>query len=394
MKEPKTAGKPFDIPKGLVVAAFERVKANGGAAGVDGVSMAEFEKDLRGNLYKIWNRMSSGSYFPPPVRAVEIAKPHGDGVRMLGIPAVADPVAQTVAAMVLEPVVERIFHRDSYGYRPWRSALDAVRVCRQRCWLDDWVIKLDIAKFFDSVPWDLMLKAVARHAPAPRVVLYARRWLAAPVQHPDGTVRQRDRGTPQGSPISPVLANLFLHYALDAWLAREFPRIRFERYADDMVVHCVTRKQALFIRAAIGQRLAETGLHLHPDKTTIVYCRDYRRRGPYQPASFDFLGYTFRPHQALSQTGAPFTVFTPAISAAALKRISREVRAWRLHRSTGHTLGDLAEAINPIVRGWMQYYGAFRRSRLYPLLRRINTYLMRWARGKYKRLRGTRTFSR
>jgi RNA-directed DNA polymerase len=161
-----------------------------------------------------------------------------------------------------------------------------------------------------------------------------------------------------------------------------------------MVVHCVTRKQALFIRAAIGQRLAETGLHLHPDKTTIVYCRDYRRRGPYQPASFDFLGYTFRPHQALSQTGAPFTVFTPAISAAALKRISREVRAWRLHRSTGHTLGDLAEAINPIVRGWMQYYGAFRRSRLYPLLRRINTYLMRWARGKYKRLRGTRTFSR
>ncbi|HEY3035103.1 MAG TPA: reverse transcriptase domain-containing protein [Streptosporangiaceae bacterium] len=267
----------------------------------------------------------------------------------------ADRVAQTVAAMVLEPVAERIFHRDSYGYRPWRSALDAVRVCRQRCWLDDWVIKLDIAKFFDSVPWDLMLKAVARHAPAPWVVLYARRWLAAPVQHPDGTVRQRDRGTPQGSPFSPVLANLFLHYALDAWLAREFPRIRFERYADDMVVHCVTRKQALFIRAAIGQRLEQTGLHLHPDKTTIVYCRDYRRRGPYQPASFDFLGYTFRPHQALSQTGAPFTVFTPAISAAALKRISREVRAWRLHRSTGHTLADLAEAINPIVRGWMQY---------------------------------------
>ena len=172
MKEPKTARKPFDIPKGLVVAAFERVKANGGAAGVDGVSVAEFESDLRGNLYKIWNRMSSGSYFPPPVRAAGIAKPHGDGVRMLGIPAVADRVAQTVAAMVLEPVVERIFHRDSYGYRPWRSALDAVRVCRQRCWLDDWVIKLDIAKFFDSVPWDLMLKAVARHAPAPWVVLY------------------------------------------------------------------------------------------------------------------------------------------------------------------------------------------------------------------------------
>ncbi len=394
MKEPGTADKPFDIPKALVVAAFKRVKGNGGAAGVDGVSVAEFEADLRGNLYKIWNRMSSGSYFPPPVRAVEIPKPHGDEVRVLGIPTVADRVAQTVAAMVLEPVVEKIFHRDSYGYRPWRSALDAVGVCRRRCWAEDWVIKLDIAKFFDSVPWDLMLKAVARHAPAPWVVLYARRWLAAPIQHADGTVRQRDRGTPQGSPFSPVLANLFLHYALDAWLAREFPSIRFERYADDMVVHCVTKKQALFLRAAIGQRLEQTGLRLHPDKTTIVYCRDSRRRGGHQPASFEFLGYTFRPRQALSRTGAPFTAFTPAISAAALKRISGEVRAWRLHLRTWQTLNGLAETINPIVRGWMQYYGAYRRSALYPLLRRINTYLMRWAQKKYKRLRSTRAFTR
>lgn len=396
MKEPKTADKPFDIPKGLVVAAFKRVRENGGAAGVDGMSVAEFESDLQGNLYKIWNRMSSGSYFPPPVRAVEIPKPHGDGVRVLGIPTVADRVAQTVAAMVLEPVVEKIFHADSYGYRPWRSALDAVGACRQRCWQDDWVIKLDIQKFFDSVPWDLMLKAVERHAPAPWVVLYARRWLAAPIRHPDGTLRQRDRGTPQGSPFSPVLANLFLHYALDAWLAREFPSIRFERYADDMVVHCATRKQALFVRAAIGQRLEETGLRLHPDKTTIVYCRDSRRCGLYEsvPSSFEFLGYTFRPRQAWSKAGTPFTAFSPAISAAALKRISREVRAWRLHQRTGQTLSDLAKAINPIVRGWMQYYGAFRRSALYPLLRRINTYLMRWARRKYKRLRGIRRFTR
>jgi RNA-directed DNA polymerase len=393
MKEPKTAGKPFDIPKGLVVAAFERVKENGGAAGVDGQSVAEFEADLRGNLYKIWNRMSSGCYFPPPVRAVEIPKPHGEGVRVLGIPTVADRVAQTVAAMVLEPVVEKVFHPDSYGYRPRRSALDAVAVCRKRCWQDDWVIKLDIQKFFDSVPWDLMLKAVARHAPAPWVVLYARRWLAAPIQHPDGTLRQRDRGTPQGSPFSPVLANLFLHYALDAWLAREFPRIRFERFADDMVVHCVTKKQALFFKAAIGKRLEATGLHLHPGKTTIVHCRDYRRRGLYEPVTFDFLGYTFRPREAWSKTGAPFTAFTPAISAAALKRISGEVRSWRLHLRTGQTLNHLANTINPIVRGWMQYYGAFRRSRLYQLLRRINTYLRRWARRKYKRLRGLRAFN-
>jgi RNA-directed DNA polymerase len=310
------------------------------------------------------------------------------------VPTVADRVAQTVAAMVLEPVVEKIFHSDSYGYRPRRSALDAVAACRKRCWQEDWVIKLDIAKFFDSVPWDLMLKAVARHAPAPWVVLYARRWLAAPIQHPDGTLRQRDRGTPQGSPFSPVLANLFLHYALDAWLAREFPSIRFERFADDMVVHCVTNKQALFIKAAIGQRLEETGLHLHPGKTTIVHCRDYRHRGLHRPVAFDFLGYTFRPREAWSKTGTPFTAFTPAISAAALKRISREVRSWRLHLRTGQTLNHLANTINPIVRGWMQYYGAFRRSGLYPLLRRINTYLMRWARRKYKRLRGMRAFSR
>jgi len=207
----KVSGKPFDISKREVWEAYEKVKANKGAPGVDGCSIDEFEKDLKNNLYKIWNRMSSGSYFPPPVLAVEIPKPHGGGTRVLGVPTVADRIAQTVAARRLEEKVEPIFHPDSYGYRPARSALDAVGRCRERCWRYDWVIDLDIQKFFDSVPWHLIVKAVEAHTDVPWVLLYVKRWLAAPVRLPDGTLAERYRGTPQGSAISPVLANLFMH---------------------------------------------------------------------------------------------------------------------------------------------------------------------------------------
>ena len=238
MDELKSSGKPFDISKRAVWEAYKKVKANKGAPGVDGVSIEKFEKDLKGNLYKIWNRMSSGSYFPPPVQAVEIAKAHGGGTRILGVPTVGDRIAQTVVAQALERKVESIFHPDSYGYRPRRSALDAVEVCRRRCWKADWVIDLDIRKFFDSVPWDLIVKAVEANTDLPWVVLYVRRGLNAPLQLPDGTLQQRDRGTPQGSAVSPVLANLFLHYAFDTWMARKFPAIRFERYVDDAVLHC------------------------------------------------------------------------------------------------------------------------------------------------------------
>ena len=240
MNKLKSADKPFDISKLEVWNAWLKVKGNKGAAGVDGQSLAAFEEDLQGNLYRIWNRMSSGSYFPPPVKAVEIPKAHGAGTRMLGVPTVADRIAQTVVAAHLEAKVEPIFHADSYGYRPKRSALDAVGICRQRCWKYDWVIDLDIRKFFDSVPWDLVLKAVAAHTAAPWVLLCVKRWLSAPLQQPDGTLLERHRGTPQGSSISPVLANLFMHYAFDLWLSRTFPAIVFERYADDAVVHCVT----------------------------------------------------------------------------------------------------------------------------------------------------------
>ncbi|MBR7839721.1 group II intron reverse transcriptase/maturase [Actinospica durhamensis] len=386
MDQLKSSGKSFEISKQSVWQAWEKVRANKGAPGVDGASIAAFEKDLKNNLYKIWNRMSSGTYFPPPVRAVEIPKKRG--IRVLGVPTVSDRVAQTVVARAIEVEAEKVFHPDSYGYRPSRSALEAVARCRDRCWEKDWVIDLDIRAFFDSVPWDLVLKAVAAVCDLPWVLLYVKRWLGAPLQLPDGTVKARDRGTPQGSAVSPVLANLFMHYAFDSWLVREFPGVGFERYADDAVVHCLSLEQARRVLGRLGERMAEVGLELHPDKTRIVYCKDGRRRGSHEHTAFTFLGFTFRARRVVSRHGKVFTGFTPAVSKEALKKMSEQVRSLRLHRHVSLTERDLARWINPIVQGWMQYYGAFHRSALYPLLTRINAYLMRWLRKKYERLRG------
>jgi len=382
--------KPFVIDKWAVWEAYRRVKANRGAAGVDEQSVQDFEADLKGNLYKIWNRMSSGTYFPPPVKAVAIPKGAG-GTRMLGVPTVADRVAQTVAAMALEPVVEPVFYPDSYGYRPGRSALDAVRVCRQRCWESDWVIDLDLKSFFDTLPHDLLLRAVEHHLDHDRrwVLLYVQRWLTAPLQDEDGRLVARDRGSPQGSAISPLLANIFLHHAFDAWMARTFPDIRFERYCDDVVVHAKTERQAREVLAAVIARLAECGLELNETKTVLVYCKDDRRRGPYGPNRFDFLGYTFRTRPVKGRAGSLFVGFTPAVSDDAGKRMRRRIRRWRLHLRTNWTLDDLARMVNPVTRGWIHYYGRYRRSQLYPTLRRIDEYLVRWLMHKYKRFKGS-----
>ena len=385
MHEPRLKGKSQDIPKRLVWDAWLKVKDNGGAAGADGVTIEQFEEDLSGNLYGLWNRMSSGSYFPGPVRTVEI--PKKGGTRVLGIPNVVDRVAQTAAAMALGPSVEPIFHEDSYGYRPGRAPVDAVAVCRERCFRKDWVVDLDIRAFFDSVSWELMLRAVAHHADQKWVVMYVERWLKAPMQKPDGTLVQRVKGTPQGSPISPVLANLFLHYGLDAWMVREFPAIQFERFADDAVIHCVSERQARVVRAAVARRLAEVGLELHPDKTRIVYCKDSNRQGSYEQVSFTFCGYTFRPRKAYNHSRhVAFTGFMPAVSPGKLTLMSRRVASWRIHRRVNLTLDDLAAGINQVLRGWLAYFTAFYPSAVSPLCDRIDNHLMRWARWKYKRL--------
>ncbi len=385
MRESSLNSKSFRIPKRLLWDAWLKVKENGGSAGADGVSIEQFEQEVTDRLYVLWNRMCSGSYFPGPVRTVDI--PKKQGVRRLGIPSVADRVAQTAASMALEAGVEQVFHDDSYGYRPGRSPLEAVAVCRERCFKKDWVLDLDIRSFFDSVPWDLTLRALARHTDQKWVVLYVERWLKAPMLMADGSLVPRVKGTPQGSPISPVLANLFLHHGFDTWMAREFPAVQFERFADDAVIHCATERQARQVREALASRLVEVGLELHPDKTRIVYCKNSNRTGVHEHVSFEFCGYAFRPRKAYNKTeGRAFTGFLPAVSQGQLSEMSRRAAAWRLHRRTTFTLDDLAAHINPVIGGWLAYYTAFYPTAVRPLGHRLNYHLVRWARWKYKRL--------
>ncbi len=375
--------KLYDISKDDVWEAYKRVRRKRGAAGVDGESLAVFDEDLKGNLYKIWNRMSSGSYFPPPVRMVEIPKNDGK-IRPLGIPTVSDRIAQTVAKMYLEPKVEPIFHPDSYGYRPGKSALDAVEVCRKRCWRSDWVIDLDIKGFFDNLDWNLLMKAVRFHTDSPWLLLYVERWLQVPVQLENGELVERNAGTPQGGVVSPLLANLFMHYAFDEWMKREFPNIQFERYADDAVLHCKTEKQANYVLEAVRERLKQCGLELHPEKTKIVYCKDDDRDGSYDNIKFDFLGYTFQPRLARNKWGKFFVSFLPAMSSKAAKKIRQTIREWKLGATRNNqSLEDLARLTNPIVRGWMNYYGRFYRSKCVQTLRHLNRALVTWVQRKY-----------
>lgn len=386
MSEP--GSKPYVISKQVFMAAMEKVRSKKGAAGVDGVTVEQFARDWQNNLYKLWNRMSSGSYFPAPVRMVEIPKSGGRGTRILGVPTVGDRIAQSVAVAYLEPLVEPVFHEDSYGYRPGRSPLDAVAACRRRCWRYAWAIDLDIAGFFDNLDHDLVLKAVAHHTAEPWVLLYVQRWLAAPLQQVDGSVRARDRGSPQGASISPLLANLFLHYAFDDWMAREFPQVPFERFVDDVIVHCVSEQQARRVKDAIAERLADCGgLRLHPIKTRIVYCKTSDRHGRHRPVSFDFLGYTFKPRAARRDNGERFTTFSPAISSKSAKAIRQEIRRMRFHLRSDLNFHDIAKMINAKAGTWAAYYGRFRPSETAHVLQHIDKYLVRWATRKYKHLR-------
>src|SRR5262245_56765024 len=315
-----TSAKPYGIAKRTVWEAYQQVRANRGAAGIDDETIADFEKDLRKNLYKLWNRMSSGSYFPPPVKQVEIPKASG-GTRKLGVPTVADRVTQTVVKLIIEPTTETIFHPDSYGYRPRRSAKQAVAITRERCWRYAWVVEFDIKAAFDQIDHQLLMKAVRTHIKEKWILLYIERWLIAPFETPEGVRVPRECGTPQGGVVSPLLMNLFMHYAFDTWMQRSSPNCPFARYADDAVVHCHSLEQAQSMIRDIASRLAECGLTMHPEKSKIVYCKDGRRCADHPHASFTFLGFTFKPRSAVSRHDRVFTGYLLGVSEAALKRM-------------------------------------------------------------------------
>jgi len=378
--------KPFNIPKQLVWNAFKLVKANKGAAGVDGESIAVFEQNLKSNLYKLWNRLSSGSYFPAPVKRVDIPKSDGK-MRPLGIPTVADRIAQMAVRLKFEPEVEPHFDEDSYGYRPKKSALEAIGITRKRCWENDWILDIDIQGFFDNIDHELLMRAVRKHTECRWTLLYIERWLKAPVQHQDGHIEITSKGTPQGGVISPLLANLFLHYGLDKWVRNNFPEVKFVRYADDAVYHCKSRYAAERLMKSIAVRLEECKLRLHPEKTKIVYCKDKHRIGKYPQFQFDFLGYTFRPRLVKSRRGNYFVSFSPAMSKKARKSISQKVKEWKLHLWSAQTLESIAYALNPVIRGWINYYGRYRRSSLHSVQEQLDYALVRWAKRKYKKLK-------
>jgi len=376
-------GKSFKISKHRVLEAYKRVKANRGAAGIDEISLTEFEKDLKDNLYKIWNRMSAGSYFPPAVKAVEIPKKSG-GKRILGVPTVADRIAQMTVKLYFEEMVEPHFHQDSYGYRPGKSALDAVAITRKRCWNYDWVLEFDIKGLFDNIDHELLMKAVRKHTSSKWIILYIERWLKAPFQMAGGTVVQRTAGTPQGGVVSPVLANLFLHYAFDKWMDRNAPENPFARYADDGVVHCRTLKEAEELLVRLGQRFEECKLELHPDKTRIVYCKDDRRNGKHPETKFDFLGYTFRSRLSKNNQGKYFVGFNPAASKSACQNLRDRIREIRFKNKIV-TIEELAALMNPVIRGWLNYFSKFRASDARRELIFVNFALTRWIRRRHKK---------
>jgi len=377
--------KPFEISKQQVWQAYLEVKSKGGAAGVDDQSIEAFEQNLKDNLYRLWNRLSSGTYFPPAVKAVPIPKKSG-GTRILGVPTVSDRIAQTVVKMALEPILEPVFDENSFGYRPGRSALDAVAVTRKRCWQYDWVVEFDVRGLFDNIRHDLLTKALHHHCDCRWIQLYVERWLNAPVRQPDGSLVARDKGTPQGSVVSPILSNLFMHYAFDAWVRREMAGVPFCRYADDGLLHCRSRCQAEYVMKRISERFRQCGLEIHPDKSHVVYCRDAHRTEDYSRVSFDFLGYTFRPRRCVAPDGRVHPNFLPAISRDSKKEINRRIRSWHIQLKNAKTLVDLSRIFDPILRGWYAYYGRFYPSELRQLWWNFNRCLVRWASRKFKRL--------
>lgn len=381
--------KQYDIPKRVVIEAYQKVKANKGSAGIDGINFQKFEEKLNNNLYKIWNRMSSGSYFPQPVMAVEIPKKSG-GVRRLGIPTITDRIAQMVARMYVERAVEPLFCDDSYGYRPNKSALDAVEMTRKRCWRYDYVIELDVKGLFDNIDHELLMRVVHKHVRETWACLYIERWLKTPFVLKNGEKIERNAGTPQGGVISPVLANMFLHYVFDMWMKRNFPQAPFERYADDGVIHCRTKEEALYIKGCLAKRFADCKLELHPTKTRIVYCKDKDRTKDEDLTEFDFLGYTFKAVYVMCRDGKPRLNFIASVSKTSAKTFRDKIKKLEIHKKTGCKIDMIAEMLNPLLRGWINYFGKFNPSAMRYTLQCIERRLVKWAMSKYKSLRGHR----
>lgn len=375
--------KPFNIDKGLVKEAFRKVKANHGAAGVDQQSLHEFEINLADNLYKLWNRMSSGSYFPPPVKAVEIPKRTG-GKRTLGIPTVTDRIAQAVVRIMIEPAIDKHFHNDSYGYRPNKQALQAVEKTRERCWRNAWLVEYDIKGMFDNIDHEKLMKVVEGHVKEKWQLLYIRRWLKAPMQQKGGMLIERTKGTPQGGVISPILSNLFMHYVFDEWMKRKHPGKQWARYADDGIIHCKTKEEAETMLEEIKQRFQACNLEINLEKSKVVYCGS---DGQHENKSFTFLGYTFQPREARNRYGNTFMSYLPAISQKKMKEIRQQIRADNIRARTDLSIEEVAELYNPKIRGWYNYFGKFYPSKLTSIWAYLNKVLVTWARSKYKKIR-------
>lgn len=380
--------KSFTIPKMEVWNAYLSVKRSKGGAGFDEQTMEEFEHDLKNNLYKIWNRLSSGSYFPTPVLKVEIPKSNGK-LRELGIPTIEDRIAQTVIKGKLEKIVEPHFHKDSYGYRPNKSALMALETTRKRCWRDNWVLDLDMEKFFDTLDHELVLRAVRKFTESKLILLYVERWLKVDVVNKDGARLSRASGTPQGGVISPLFANIFMHLAFDSWMENKYPSVHFERYADDIVVHCRSHNQLKMVQSEIKLRLEKCRLKLNEEKTRVVYCKDTNRKGNWPCQSFTFLGYCFRPRSARNKEGKLFVSFSPGISQKASKSIRDDLRSHRgLRKISDFNIKELSKCLNPVIRGWVTYFTRFNKSAMNSVFNYINYRILKWAIKKYKRFKG------
>jgi len=376
--------KYIPITQDMVKAAFKKVKANRGSAGIDKQSIKDFELKLEDNLYKIWNRLASGSYFPPAVKEVEIPKKDGKK-RKLGIPTVGDRVAQTVVKDYIEPRLEAIFSNHSYGYRMKRNCHQALEEVRQNSWQLAWVIDLDIKGFFDNIDHDLLMLAIDKHVPEKWVKMYIRRWLEMPIETVTGEVKYREgKGTPQGGVISPILANLFLHYVLDKWLEKYYSSAKYVRYADDVIIHCASREEAEKLLEALHHRMQECKLELHPDKTKIAYCKQNYRNEDYENESFNFLGYTFQPRESKNKKGQMFLGFDCGISKQNRTKIIEQIADTRLHKATNASINDIAQRLRPRIQGWLNYFGRFRKDCMRGIFYCLNERLVKWAGNKYK----------